>query len=330
MFFRRTGEPSMPPRISPFLKGTLCLVILALVILAGCTSTTPQSDMGMTASTTAPVTTMATPAPVVATVSTPAAAPVATVTTTAPVPATTVKPSGLVIAYTAASLKGASAKLGPAFQKAYPGTRVIFDLDGTQILKHQVESGAYTDVFISASNIYTNALKSEGYFLNESVRPLASNYIIVILPAKNPGNISSLADLGVAGKRIAMGTGDVPVGINTRIIIGNLANSTYGSGWSDRLSRNVKTYETTEPGIVTKVSLGEVDAGFVYESSYKAAPKGTLSAVDIPKADNALQTYSVAVMRESTNRPAAQAFEDFLLSADGQKILSDFGFRPVS
>ena len=319
----------MSARISPLLKGGLCLVVLAEVILAGCTSTTPQAAPVTTVTTPAPVTTVATPAatppPAVST-----HAPVTTVTTTAPAPVTTVTPKGLVVAYTAASLKGASAKLGPAFMAVYPGTQVIFDLDGTQILKHQVESGAYADIFISASNSYTNALKSGGYFINATVKPLTSNYLIVILPAKNPGGISSLADLGVAGKRIAMGTAEVPVGMNTRIIVNNLANSTFTTGWSDQLYKNVKTYETTEPGIVTKVSLGEVDAGFVYESSYKAAAKGTLLSVDIPRKDNALQTYSIAVMRISQNRPAAQAFEDFLLSPDGQKIFADFGFRSLS
>jgi len=313
----------------PFFAGTLCLVILAGAILAGCTSTAPQPALATTATASAPVTTVATPAATPgATVS--ATEPVTAAAIAVPAPATTVTPKGLVVAYTAASLKGASAKLGPAFQAAYPGTQVIFDLDGTQILKHQVESGAYTDIFISASNSYTKALTDEGYFVDGTVKPLTSNYIIVILPAKNPGNISSLADLGVAGKRIAMGTPEVPVGMNTRTIITNLANSTYGTGWSTQLYKNVKTYETTEPGIVTKVSLGEVDAGFVYESSYKAAPVGTLLAVNIPKEQNALQTYSIAVMKISTNKPAARAFENFLLSPDGQKIFSDFGFRSLS
>jgi molybdate transport system substrate-binding protein len=313
----------------PLLAGVICAILLATAISAGCISGTQGPLPVTTVTTTAPVTAVATPAATPApTVSTPA--PVTTVTTAEPAPVTTETPKGLVVAYTAASLKGASAKLGPAFQAAYPGTQVIFDLDGTQILKHQVESGAYTDIFISASNSYTKALTDEGYFIDGTVKPLTSNYIIVILPASNPGSISSLADLGVAGKRIAMGTQDVPVGMNTRIVVSNLANSTYGSGWSDQLYRNVKTYETTEPGIVTKVSLGEVDAGFVYESSYKAAPKGTLLSVDIPGKDNALQTYSIAVMRISTNKPAARAFENFLLSPDGQKIFADFGFRSLS
>jgi molybdate transport system substrate-binding protein len=321
----------MSPRAFPILAGLLCALVLITAISAGCTQGAPEPVPPPTVA----ATTTAVPAPAVPEVTSPPSVtmtvptPVIAVTTVAPAPATE-KPYGLVVAYTAASLKGASAKLGPAFEKAYPGTQVIFDLDGTQILKHQVESGAYTDVFISASNTYTNALKAEGYFINDTVKSLTSNYIIVILPVKNPGSISSLADLGMAGKRIAMGTPEVPVGMNTRIVINNLANGSFTTGWRDQLFRNVKTYETTEPGIVTKVSLGEVDAGFVYESSYKAAPKGTLTSIDITQKDNALQTYSVAVMRISTNKPAALAFEDFLLSADGQKILADFGFRPVS
>ena len=316
------------------MKGIFCLAILAAVFLAGCTSTPSQPAPATTVITTVPPTMVATPAATPAapgtTVATQAPVPVTTAVTTAPASVISGTPSGLTISYTAASLKGASTQLGPAFGKAYPGTQVIFDLDGTQILKHQVEAGAYTDVFISASNAYTRTLTDEGYFIDGTVKPLTSNYIIVILPAKNPGNIQSLADLGVPGKRLAMGTADVPVGINTRIVIDRLANSTYGTAWKDQVYRNVKTYETTEPGIVTKVSLGEVDAGFVYESSYKVAKPGTLLAINIPEKDNALQTYTVGVMKICTNKPTALAFENFLLSPDGQKILSDFGFRPVS
>ncbi len=234
-----------------------------------------------------------------------------------------------IIAFTAASLKGASATLGPAFEAANPGYSVAFNLDGTQALKQQVESGAQPDIFISASNTYTNDLKSRGYLVNETVRPFSSNYIIVILPASNPGNITSLADLGEPGKSIAMGTKEVPVGSNTRIVIDKLAANTFSTAWKEALYNNVKTYETAEPAIVTKVSLGEVDAGFVYESSYKAATAGTLTAIDIPAESNALQMYTIGILASSTRQDAAQKFEDFVLSAQGQQILADFGFRSL-
>jgi molybdate transport system substrate-binding protein len=89
------------------------------------------------------------------------------------------------------------------------------------------------------------------------------------------------------------------------------------------------TYETAEPSVATKVSLGEVDAGFVYESTYSAAAPGTLTAITIPKDDNVLQTYTIGVMKQSQNG-AAYMFEDFMLSGTGQQILNDYGFRPVS
>jgi len=285
----------------------LCIILCVALTFMGCTSTTPT-----------PVST--TPAPT-SVVTTSVSTPVATA-----VPATQGAQKTL-IAFTAASLSGVSDKIGPAFYNT-SGNTVKFNLDGTQVLKQQIEQGANADVFISASNTYTNGLKSEGYLINSTVKNLTSNYIIVIIPAGNPGNIKSLADLGTPGKRIAMGTPEVPVGVNTRQVINKLANSTFNKTWQENLNKNVKTLETTEPGVVTKVALGEVDAGFVYESSYKAAKEGTLSAVNIPEKDNALQIYTIGILNSTADKAAAQKFEDFMLSTDGQKILSDFGFRP--
>ncbi len=289
------------------LTGTIiCITLCIALLFAGCTSTPP-----------AQVTSTPTPATDVPNSVT---TPIVTMKPTTPVQKT-------LIAFTAASLTGASNKIGPAFYNT-SGNTVKFNLDGTQVLKQQIEKGANADVFISASNTYTNGLKSEGYLINSTVKNLTSNYIIVIIPAGNPGNIKSLADLGIPGKRIAMGTPEVPVGINTRIVIDKLANSTYNTSWKENIYKNVKTFETTEPGVVTKVALGEVDAGLVYESSYKTAKEGSLSAVNIPVKDNALQIYTIGILNSTTNKDVAQQFVDFMLSPDGQKILSDFGFRP--
>lgn len=314
----------------------VCTVLL-LVVAAGCTGTTSTQK-----TTTTPVATTAQPvetAPPMTVTPASTAAPTAVSTVVATeVPsaqatsaASGSSPSGYVIAYTAASLSGASKVITPDFHKEYPQAFVTFNLAGTQTLKHQIENGAYADVFISASSSYTNTMKSEGYFVNDTVKDLTSNYVILILPANNPGHIQSLADLATPGKKIAMGTKDVPVGAVTRTVLDNLGNSTFNSTWKDAVYKNVVTYETAEPSVVTKVQLGQVDAGFVYESSYKGAKTGTLTAIDIPKDVNVLQMYQIAVLSHSTNKETALAFENYMLSADGgQKILSDFGFRPVS
>jgi molybdate transport system substrate-binding protein len=315
------------------LVSIVCGLLLVSALVAGCTSSSSPAATTATAiaapvSTPAAVQPAATSLPVTTTAAL-VATPAAVTTTGTPAPVYTYS-EGNVVAYTAASLAGVSPKLAADFEKMYPGHKVVFNLDGTQALRTQVQNGAYADVFISASKTYTTELTNGGYFLNATVKPLTSNYVIVILPANNPKNIQSLADLAKPGVKIAMADKSVPVGTATAAVIGNVAKSTgYDQAWNTSVYGNVVTYETSEPAVAGKVQLGEVDAGFVYESTYTAG-KDKYLAVSIPKAVNYLQTYQIAVMKGSTSKGAAADFENFMLSTEGgQKDLKDYGFRPV-
>jgi molybdate transport system substrate-binding protein len=235
-----------------------------------------------------------------------------------------------VLAFTAASLTGASDDLAAAFVEEYPDYSVIWNLAGTQDLKTQVENGALPDVFISASARYTREMTEDGWFVEDTVHNLASNWIIVILPKDNPANIVSLADLANPDVMIAMGTDAVPVGINTRLAIDKIAElDEFGEEWKDAVFENTVTYEVSEPGVVEKVVLGEVDAGFVYQSSYSAS-QDALMALEIAEEQNEIQYYSIAILLEATNPDGAIDFVDFLLGEVGQGILADFGFTPAS
>lgn len=312
------------------LIGIVCGLLLLTAFFAGCASSTPaqQATPAATAAPAAPVAvvTAAPAVPPVETTAAPVSTPVAAATTSTPAPVYTYS-EGNVIAYTAASLKGVSPKLAEGFAKMYPGHKVVFNLDGTQALKTQVQNGAYADVFISASNSYTNELKKGGFFVDNSVKTLTTNYVIVILPADNPGKITSLADLSKPGLKIARAAKTVPVGTATDSALANLAKSTYGSDWNTSIYTNTVTYETSEPAVATKVALGEVDAGFVYESTAIAAKTGTYTSITIPKKDNYLQTYTIGVLKGSTSKGAATDFENFMMSDAGQQILKDYGFR---
>ena len=311
--------------------GIVICLLIATVFLVGCTSSTSTpATPAVPAQPAAPVATTVEAAPV--------ATPVAATTPAAPVataaPSGTPKPTytyseGNVVAYTAASLSGVSPKLAADFAKMYPGHSVVFNLDGTQALRTQVQNGAYADVFISASNAYTAELTKGGYFVTDSVKPLTSNYMIVILPANNPANIKSLADLAKPGVKIAMEDKSVPAGTATAAVLANLAKSTgYDQAWNASVYKNVVTYETSEPAVASKVQLGEVDAGFVYESTFTAG-NGKYQAITIPKTVNYLQTYTIGVMQQSTSKGAATDFETFMLSSVGQQDLRDYGFRAL-
>jgi molybdate transport system substrate-binding protein len=84
------------------------------------------------------------------------------------------------------------------------------------------------------------------------------------------------------------------------------------------LEENVK-------GIVTKVTLGEADAGVVYRTDVLAAADKA-EGVDIAADINVQATYPIAVTKDAANADLANAFLAFVLSADGQSILQKYGF----
>lgn len=229
--------------------------------------------------------------------------------------------------YAAASLKDASTTLGKTFEQSHPDVSVKFNLAGTQTIRSQVENGASADLFLSAGTAHMKALKGEGYMNNTSVTNFTVNYLTVALPANNPGTINTLQDLAIPGKKIVMGMPDVPVGTATRALLGKLTNDTaYGQGYQDKVFKNVISYETEVTGIVSKVMLGEADAGFVYTSSLTGDQASQMKFVTIPDKYNDKTVYQAGVLQNSTRPDDAGAFVTFLLSSDGQAILKQYGF----
>jgi molybdate transport system substrate-binding protein len=85
--------------------------------------------------------------------------------------------------------------------------------------------------------------------------------------------------------------------------------------------------EESVKGVVTKVSLGEADAGIVYVTDVSAAG-GAIDGVEIPNGMNVIATYPIAVVTASEYAEAAKRFVDFVLSSEGLQVLQDHGFLP--
>ena len=86
-----------------------------------------------------------------------------------------------------------------------------------------------------------------------------------------------------------------------------------------------KSLEENVKAVVSKVTLGEADAGIVYKTDVTAAGADA-AGVEIPADINVLAEYPIASTSEATNAEGAQAFIDFVLSEQGQKILQSYGF----
>jgi molybdate transport system substrate-binding protein len=273
------------------LSGILLMALILAVLVSGCTSSSPS------------VTPTATPSPVVKT--------------------------DLTV-FAAASLSGAFNETKSAYELQHPDVNVVYDFDGTQNLRTQVEQGAYADVFASASSSHMNALRNESLMNNTTISNFANNKLAVIIPKDNPGKIYNLSDLANPGVKIVIGTKDVPVGGYTLQIWDKMANnSTYGTEYRTKVKANVVSQETTVNYVVSKVALGEADAGFVYVSDVPAEYKDKVSVIAIPDSMNVIAVYPIGVMQQSKHQDMAKSFVDFVKSADGKAILTKYGFTPV-
>jgi molybdate transport system substrate-binding protein len=208
----------------------------------------------------------------------------------------------------------AAASLTEAFPRIDGRNRYGFA--GSNQLAFQIRQGAPADVFASASPTYTQALFREG--LVERPIRFASNSLVLIVPRENPAGVRSVFDLRRPGIRIVVGSPQVPIGSYTRTVLERL-----------RLTRpvlaNVVSQEPDVKGIVTKVALGEADAGFVYGTDARAAGRRVVK-IGLPARAQPAVRYEVAVVARSEHKAAARAWIRTLLGPRAQRVLRDSGF----
>lgn len=236
---------------------------------------------------------------------------------------------GELTVFCAASLTDAVGEIAQTFGDTYD-ENVITNFDGTQAIRAQIEQGAYADVFISANKKHIDALMAEGYMDNDTVKVFTENSMTVIVPRDNPGEIYNLSDLSRPGLKIVIGIKEVPVGGYALEILDKLAaDPAYGEEYKEAVMNNVVSQETTVNYVVSKVALGEADAGFVYKSDVSPSLADKITRIEIPAQYNVVCEYLLGVLKGSDRPDVAREFVDFVTSSDGKDILSKYGFDPV-
>lgn len=242
---------------------------------------------------------------------------------------TTVPLSGDLTVFAAASLTAAFEDAGAAFEAANPGVEVTFNFGGSPALRTQLEQGAAADVLAVADTKNMQAAIDKDLVADGGTM-FTRNRLVIAVPADNPGGITSPAELAKGGLKIVLAQEDVPVGAYARESLGKLeADASYGAGFRDRVLANVVSNEPNVKAVVTKVQLGEADAGIVYATDITAGIEADVTSVEIPEQFNVIAEYPVAVTTNASERDIAQAFIAFLLSGDGQDILAKQGFIGV-
>jgi molybdate transport system substrate-binding protein len=220
--------------------------------------------------------------------------------------------SGSITVFAAASLKESFTTLGKQFEAANPGTTITFSFGPSSGLATQITEKAPADVFASASQKTMDTVVQAGLAPTSTV--FAINTMAIATPTSPTTPVSSLADLANPAVKVAVCAADVPCGTAADKLFEN-----------NKLTVNPVTREVDVKAVLSKVQLGEVDAGIVYVTDVKAAGDA-LVGIDIPLEQNVTTSYPITALSGSANAATAQAFVAYVLSSDAQKVLLEAGF----
>jgi len=224
-------------------------------------------------------------------------------------------PSRTVTVFAAASLTAAFQAMAVAFEKDQPAVKVQLNFSGSATLVQQIQEGAPADVFAAADEVTMQKLV-EGGTAAAAPAIFARNTLQIAVARGNPKHITALADLARPGLIIALCGPTVPCG---RYAL----EAFHKAG----VALPAASQELDVKAVVSKVAMGEVDAGIVYATDVRAAG-GTVEGVDIPAAANVVARYPIVALSTAPSPAVAAAFVAFVLSAHGQQVLGDFGFLP--
>ncbi|MGW2562734.1 molybdate ABC transporter substrate-binding protein [Streptomyces sp. NPDC001514] len=211
----------------------------------------------------------------------------------------------------AASLTDVFKTAGAVYEKSHPGTRITFSFAGSQELAAQVRQGAPADALVTADTKTMDGLRAD----TGTPAVIAKNRLVIATVEGNPKKVDELQDLAGSDLKVVLAAPEVPVGRYSKKILD-----------AQKITVKPVSQEPNVRAVLSKVELGEADAGLVYKTD-AAAATDKVDAIEIPDAQNAIAEYPAATLKQSRNAEAAAAFVAWLSTPEAQKILGDAGFQ---
>jgi molybdate transport system substrate-binding protein len=218
----------------------------------------------------------------------------------------------------AASLTDVLKEIGSEYESK-SRYKVIFTFGASSTLARQIEEGAPADVFFSADLTQMDRLDRNGRLEPGARKDVLSNQLVIIVPADSKLAISSPQDLLKAEvRRIALAEPtSVPVGVYSSRYL-------QGEGLWDRIKSKIVPVLDVR-ATVASVGSGNVEAGFVYKTD-AAISRRVKIASEVPIEKGPKITYAIAIVKESKNKQAADAFMKFVLTRAGKQSFKKYGF----
>lgn len=230
-----------------------------------------------------------------------------------------------ITVFAAASLTEAFGALAQDFTKQ-TGIAVTLSFGGSDTLATQIKQGAPADVFASANLAQMKVVADAGLVAGDAAT-FAKNRLVAIAPKTGSAAFSGPADLAKPGLKVVLAAPTVPVGGYARATFGKLEGQPgYAPGFAAAVEKNVVSNELDVKAVVTKVALGEGDAGVVYSTDVTPQVARQVSQFSFPAAVAPDIAYPIAALKGAPNADGARAFVAYVLSAPGQAALRARGF----
>lgn len=214
--------------------------------------------------------------------------------------------------FAAASLQAAFDELATRFEQRHPSLDVKpITYDGSATLVTQLIEGAPVDVFASADE--NNMRKVVDAGLATGPELFATNTLVLIVPSGDPGGVDGIADLADPDLAVVLCAAEVPCGAASATLLSNAG-----------VTASVDSYEQNVTAVLTKVAVGEADAGLVYVTD--AATTTAVETVEVDGAEDVVNRYPIVALRDAANPEAAGAFVAFVAGEEGREVLEMFGF----
>lgn len=233
--------------------------------------------------------------------------------------------------FAAASMTESMNMIADLYKRSAPDIKILFNFDSSGTLKTQIEQGADCDIFISAGQKQMDQLdisadpsvntKKVDVLMPGTRFNIVSNKVVLITPKNSSSKgIRGFMDL-VTDKvsLVSIGNSDVPAGQYAAEVLKNL------DVWDKLTAMNKISYASNVKEVLSQVSTGAVDCGFVY-STDAATCKAVEVIAEAPKGSHRPIIYPAALLKGTRNEKAASEFAKFLKGPESAGIFEMVGF----
>jgi molybdate transport system substrate-binding protein len=192
----------------------------------------------------------------------------------------------------------------------------------------QLQMGGTGDLLATADHRWMEEAQQKGLAGPADTFALSSLALVISTRSGATDFMRVPLNLASPGTKVALAAPAVPLGRYSRELLERMSRLPgYGPDFATRVEGGAVSQDLSAASVLSKLRLGEADAGIIYRAQLRADTTGTLRELPAPGARDIAAHYLIALTRSATDTTDAQTFLELLRSAKGKAVLTAHGFE---